>query len=271
MNEPSAGRAPSRPFDAIRASLTDPRDISLDHRSVLHLDDHRRSRTGIPEVVLARGKSPELVRDALLGLAGANGRSIASRCLPSHLDTLRNGLPPGFEVEVHDDAEAAVVVWEAHQNAAIAATGGRVGIITAGSSDLRVAAEAALMVTEMGCVAMEARDVGVAGLHRLVEPLEAMIANSVDALVVVAGMDGALPSVVGGLVNVPVIGVPTSTGYGLGGGGEAALMSMLQSCALGLLVVNIDNGIGAGAAAARIAIRAAAVRAVVVDDDIRGE
>src|SRR5688500_15715815 len=162
MKDRSPGRAPSRPFDAIRARLADARDISLDPQSNLHLDPNRRSRTGIPEVVLARGKSSEVVREALLGLAGANGRSIASRCRPSHLDALREGLPPGFQVEVHDDARAAVVVRDGHQNAAIAATGGRIGIITAGSSDVRVAAEAALMATEMGCAVIEARDVGVA-------------------------------------------------------------------------------------------------------------
>lgn len=274
MNDRSSSRQPSRPFDAIRARLAIPRDISPEdqrpHRGNLHLDPNRRSRTGIPEVVLAGEKSPAMVRDALIGLAEANGRSIASRCRAAHLDALRESLPAGYRVEVHKVAEAAVVVRDEHVNASIVATGGRVGIITAGSSDMRVAAEAALIAAEMGCITMETGDVGVAGLHRLVEPLEAMTAFGVGALVVVAGMDGALPSVVGGLVDVPVIGVPTSTGYGLGGGGEAALLAMLQSCALGLLVVNIDNGIGAGAAAARIANRTATARLVVADDDMSG-
>jgi NCAIR mutase (PurE)-related protein len=133
-------------------------------------------------------------------------------------------------------------------------------VITAGSSDAPVAAEAAFIAREMGATVYEVRDVGVAGLHRLVEPLERVVEQGVDAIVVVAGMDGALPSVVTGLVAVPVIGVPTSTGYGFGGEGTAALMTMLQSCAPGLVVVNIDNGVGAGATAALIANRAAGAR-----------
>jgi NCAIR mutase (PurE)-related protein len=113
------------------------------------------------------------------------------------------------------------------------------------------------MALEMGATVLEAWDVGVAGLHRLVAPLERFTAAGVAVIVVAAGMDGALPSVVAGLVDVPVIGLPTSIGYGLGGDGVAALSTMLQSCAPGLVVVNIDNGIGAGATAALIATRAA--------------
>ncbi len=112
----------------------------------------------------------------------------------------------------------------------------------------------------MGATVLEAWDVGVAGLHRLVSPLERFAAAEVDVIVVAAGMDGALPSVVAGLVDVPVIGLPTSVGYGLGAGGVGALTTMLQSCAPGLVVVNIDNGIGAGSTAALIANRSAAGR-----------
>jgi NCAIR mutase (PurE)-related protein len=154
-----------------------------------------------------------------------------------------------------------VLVSLDHPNHAVQLTGGRVGVITAGASDAGPAAEAALIAREMGCTVTEVRDVGVAGLHRLAKPLEQVISDGADSLVVVAGMDGALPSVVAGLVDVPVIGMPTSIGYGLGGGGEAAMLAMLQTCATGLVVVNIDNGIGAGAAAARIANRAALARA----------
>jgi NCAIR mutase (PurE)-related protein len=112
----------------------------------------------------------------------------------------------------------------------------------------------------MGCATRAVYDVGVAGLHRLFPPLRGMLEEGVDVIVVAAGMDGALPSVVTGLVNVPVIGLPTSTGYGAGGNGIAALLTMLQSCSPGLAVVNIDNGIGAGAMAALIANRAAEAR-----------
>jgi hypothetical protein len=136
-----------------------------------------------------------------------------------------------------------------------------VGVLTAGTSDVPVAEEAALLCREMGCTVYTAYDVGVAGLHRLFEPLRLMLDEAqVDVLIVVAGMDGALPSVVAGLVDVPVVGLPTSIGYGVGGGGMAALYSMLQTCAPGLSVVNIDNGIGAGAVAGLIANRAAAAR-----------
>lgn len=138
------------------------------------------------------------------------------------------------------------------------ATGGRIGIVTAGSSDIPIAAEAALIAREMGCEVHEVRDVGVAGLHRLVRPLERLGELDVHVIIVAAGMDGALPSVVAGLVPVPVIGLPTSVGYGFGGAGVGAMTTMLQSCAPGLVVVNIDNGVGAGAAAAKIANVAAA-------------
>jgi NCAIR mutase (PurE)-related protein len=140
------------------------------------------------------------------------------------------------------------------------APGGRVGVLTAGTSDIPRAEEAEVIAREMGCQVVSAYDVGVAGLHRLAEPLRQFKERRVDVVVVAAGMDGALPSVVAGLVDVPVIGLPTSIGYGLGGRGVAALLSMLQTCAPGLTVVNIDNGIGAGATAALIANRVAAAR-----------
>jgi NCAIR mutase (PurE)-related protein len=133
-------------------------------------------------------------------------------------------------------------------------------VITAGTSDVPIAEEAAVVAEEMGCGVVTAYDCGVAGLHRLAAPLRAMRRRRVDAIVVAAGMDGALPSVVSGLVDVPVIGLPTSIGYGAGGKGVAALLSMLQTCSPGLAVVNIDNGVGAGATAALIANRAAAAR-----------
>jgi NCAIR mutase (PurE)-related protein len=136
-----------------------------------------------------------------------------------------------------------------------------VGVITAGTSDIAWAEEAALLCREMGCNVHTVYDVGVAGIHRLWEPLQVLLDEvQVDVLIVAAGMDGALPSVVSGLVDVPVVGLPTSVGYGMGGGGHAALLSMLQTCAPGMAVVNIDNGIGAGAIAGLIANRAAAAR-----------
>jgi NCAIR mutase (PurE)-related protein len=133
--------------------------------------------------------------------------------------------------------------------------GGKVGILTAGTSDLAAAEEARMVVEACGLEARLDADLGVAGLHRFVGPLAATLDWGADVIVVAAGMDGVLPGLVAGLIDVPVIGLPVSTGYGRGGAGEAALTTMLQSCSTGLVVVNIDNGVGAGAAAALIAQR----------------
>ncbi len=132
---------------------------------------------------------------------------------------------------------------------------GKIGLIAAGTADLPVAEEARVVAEVCGCEVIKAYDVGIAGIHRLVEPLEEIVNANVAAIIVVAGMEGALPSVVASLVNIPVIGVPTSVGYGLGGKGVAALLSMLQNCSPGLAVVNIDNGVGAGTFAAKCAYR----------------
>jgi len=131
-------------------------------------------------------------------------------------------------------------------------TKGKIGIITAGTSDIGIAEESRLMCESMGCSCITSYDVGIAGLHRIFPVLKEFVKAGVDAIIVVAGMEGALASVVSSTVNVPIVGVPTSIGYGYGEKGIAALAAMLQSCSLGLTVVNIDNGIGAGAAAAKI-------------------
>jgi NCAIR mutase (PurE)-related protein len=163
------------------------------------------------------------------------------------------------EFHIHyDDVPRLVVIGK--DLAEPAPTGGRIGVISAGTSDVPFAREAAIIAREMGCTVTTVTDVGVAGLHRLVAPLRDLMKQDPDVLIVAAGMDGALPSVIAGLVNVPVIGLPVSTGYGLGGDGTAALYTMLQSCAPGLTVVNIDNGVGAGSTAALIANRAAKAR-----------
>jgi hypothetical protein len=132
-------------------------------------------------------------------------------------------------------------------------SGAKIGIMAAGTSDIGVAEEARLVAKAMGCEAMTAYDIGIAGMHRLFPALKEMRDRNVSVLVVVAGMEGALASVVASMVDIPVVGVPTSIGYGFGANGIAALASMLQSCTLGLAVVNIDNGVGAGAYAASIA------------------
>lgn len=220
----------------------------------LRLDPSRASRTGIPEVVLAGHKTAEQVATSLVRLADAQGRALASRVRPDQEAQLSTLIPAGYELIVDVVARTAIVVAPGHGPAE--ASGARVGILAAGASDIPVASEAATMAREMGADLQLVTDVGVAGLHRLIGPLRDLMAWDPHAIIVAAGMDGALPSVVAGLVPVPVIGLPVSVGYGYGGDGSGALMSMLQSCAPGLAVVNIDNGIGAGSMAALIANRA---------------
>lgn len=255
----------ARVFDQLRRELHDisKKEKGFEPTEPVRTDPDRKKRSGIPEVVFAEHKSPDMVVLALATLATTNGRAIASRCSPETFQKIVDELGSTFDVTQHELARAAVV---SRPRASIRSTGGRVGIITAGSSDVPIAAEAALMAREMGTDVSEIWDVGVAGLHRLVAPLEQLMLEGVDAIVVAAGMDGALPSVVAGLVDVPVIGLPTSVGYGYGGQGVGALMAMLQTCAPGLVVVNIDNGIGAGSTAALIANRVAAARASALHD-----
>ena len=218
------------------------------------LDLGRSARRGLPEVVLAAGKSPADVARLTVALAREQGQGLASRLTDEHWTALEQAAA-GLEVVRYSDAARALRPgWRPP------ALGGRVGLVTAGSSDVPVADEARMLVEACGHEARLECDVGVAGLHRLVAPLVELLAWRADVVIVCAGMDGVLPGVVAGLLDVPVIGVPVSTGYGAGGRGEAALLTMLQSCSTGLTVVNIDNGVGAGAAAVLIASRAAAGR-----------
>ncbi|MBA2277775.1 MAG: nickel pincer cofactor biosynthesis protein LarB [Chloroflexia bacterium] len=264
MSDERTSRARDRgpvAFDALRVALN---NISHEYKNQekpahqgLRLDPGREARTGIPEVVFAERKRSEDVARSLLTLAESQGRALASRVRVDQIPAIRKAVRPPYILE--NIAEARLVIV-ARDGVPPRETGGRIGVISAGASDRSVALEAAVMAREMGCAVTEVADVGVAGLHRLIAPLDALLREGVDALVVAAGMDGALPSVVAGLVAVPVIGLPVSVGYGYGGDGTAALMAMLQTCAPGLSVVNIDNGIGAGSTAALIANRVAAAR-----------
>lgn len=224
----------------------------------VQVDPHRQSRKGVPEVVYAAGKTPALCVAAVRALLerSPTGRVLVSRASEEVIELLREELG---RVEVA--ASGSTVLVCRTDAAEPVSTGGVVALLTAGASDAPAADEAAWVAYEMGCRVVRADDVGVAGLHRLEAPLQRLREAQADVIVVAAGMDGALPSVVSGLVDVPVIGLPTSVGYGLGGGGVAALLSMLQTCAPGLVVVNIDNGVGAGATAALFANRIAAARA----------
>jgi NCAIR mutase (PurE)-related protein len=220
-------------------------------------DYERERRKGVPEVVMAATKTTAQSLAIAASHLEKTGRAILSRVSPelerSLVDTYGSG---GFEWN-----PASRVAVLRRLDGAVKPTGGRVGILTAGTSDEPIADEAAVVCREMGCTVQVVQDVGVAGIHRLFGPLRRFLDEvKVDVIIVAAGMDGALPSVVSGLVDVPVIGVPTSVGYGMGGKGHAALLAMLQTCSPGLAVVNIDNGIGAGAIAGLIANRVAAAR-----------
>lgn len=221
------------------------------------LDLHRSARKGVPEVILAERKTPEQTVEIARRMLEQTGRAIISRTPPATIPALEAAFATGITWE-RGQSDRVIVLRGS--GAIPAGDMGNVGIISAGTSDLPAAQEAAAVCREMGCTVQMVTDVGVAGLHRLFEPLQALLALPVDVLIVAAGMDGALPSVVAGLVDVPVVGLPTAVGYGLGGGGEAALLSMLQTCAPGLAVVNIDNGVGAGAMAGLIAVRAEQAR-----------
>lgn len=238
---------PFDPLGPLRAALTPAADAP--EGGDLRLDLGREARTGVPEIVYAPGKTAAQLVAAARGLVVVSGRAIVSRVDAAALAALQAGLPE-YTVEISAGMRTALVFAPAY---AWQSAGGRVGILTGGTSDLPTADEARVVAWVMGCTVRVVADVGVAGLHRLFPPLAHLFAWPADVLIVAAGMDGALPSVVAGLAPMPVIGLPTPVGYGAGGAGAAALGTMLQSCAPGLVVVNIDNGVGAGVAAAKIA------------------
>jgi NCAIR mutase (PurE)-related protein len=219
-------------------------------------DPRREQRKGAPEVIFGATKETAQIISMVYGLLSGTGRAIISRLRPDSVSPLQQEFH-AYTVRYHEAAHAMVIYRPDYQPRR---TGGHIGVLSAGTSDIPVAEEAVLIAEEMGCRVTTIYDVGVAGLHRLFEPLRELLADTVDVMIVAAGMDGALPSVIAGLVPVPVIGLPTSIGYGLGGNGVAALLSMLQTCAPGLSVVNIDNGVGAGITAALIANRVAQAR-----------
>ena len=216
------------------------------------LDLGRVARKGVPEVIYAPGKTAVQVAKICTSVLEHSERVVVSGPNPEQERLLHETLP-GVPIR---SAGRALVAGPGET----APTGGRVVAISAGTSDLPVLEEAVAVAREMGVAVESFHDVGVAGIHRLVAPLEEMPAFDPDCVVVAAGMEGALPSVISAFVAVPVVGLPTSTGYGLGGDGTAAILGMLQSCSPGLSVVNVDNGVGAGVAAALVANRAARAR-----------
>jgi NCAIR mutase (PurE)-related protein len=211
------------------------------------LDLGRNVRCGMPEFVLAEGKDPGHLAEIALRLAKTAGRCVVTRVSPGQVTAVSNrARDEGVPVEHRESGRILIL----GSSPAPAQTGGIVGIVTAGTSDIRVAEEARAIAEEMGCEVRGAYDVGAAGIHRLFPALKPLLAA--HAIIVCAGREGTLPAVVAGLVDKPVIGVPVSVGYGYMGQGQAALASMLQSCSV-VAVVNIDAGFTAGAFAARIA------------------
>ncbi len=224
------------------------------------LDGNREVRKGVPEVILAEGKSPADVAEISKHMVEHSGRAIVSRCSKEHIEAVKAAFEKSDAyLDVNYRARMLIVKSKTFN---VAPSGGRIGILTAGTSDIPVAEEAKLIAQEIGCIVYSTYDVGVAGIHRLLEPLKEVVSNDVDVIIVVAGREGALASVVSGLVDVPVIAVPTSNSYGFGAKGVSTLMAMLQSCSLGLAVVNIDGGVAAGAMAALVANRAAKFRKI---------
>jgi NCAIR mutase (PurE)-related protein len=215
-----------------------------------HVDLARSLRCGFPEVIFCQGKTPEWVEGVMRRIVDAGQDCLATRVSTDLASTLQ----PKFPSAEYDSI--ARTIWLPRSNRSQPL--GRVLIITAGTSDLPVAQEARVTATALGCEVELVADVGVAGLHRLLRHTEKF--SQADAIVVVAGMEGALPSVVGGLVSCPVIAVPTSIGYGANLQGVTTLLAMLTSCASNVAVVNIDSGFNGGYVAALIAHRAGLAR-----------
>jgi NCAIR mutase (PurE)-related protein len=207
----------------------------------VHPDTGRESRTGQPEVIFGPGKTPEQVLAVARDLLDADVRPIlVSRASPEQVLAVTAALP---EAHHHEPSNLLVIRAAPHRR-------GTVAVVSAGTSDLPVADEAAATAEAFGLSVERITDVGVAGLHRILERLPTL--EQMDCVIVVAGMEGALPSVVAGLIRAPVIAVPTSVGYGASFDGIAALLGMLSSCVPGVVVVNIDNGLGAAMAAHRM-------------------
>jgi len=227
-------------------------------------DTFRCRRTGVPEAILAEGKADSDLIEIIRVHIQAVGRILVTR-LSSEQAAVLDAAFPGM---IQKGRSQSVCVVHSGNCLNPPKSGGRVAVISAGTVDIKVASEAEITAKEMGCETVEIYDVGVAGFHRLILELEKLEDFKPDAIVVAAGREGTLPTVVAGMIDVPVIGLPVSSGYGAGANGKAALLSMLQSCSV-ISVVNIDAGFVAGAYAARIANRMAALRKAQTGGDIR--
>lgn len=215
------------------------------------IDTGRKSRRGVPEVVFAEGKQLDETKKIVQSTLKRSNAVLVSRMKKAdHRRIVDFARRSGLSVDEGRRSSSVLI-----HRGRIRIMYGTIGIVCAGTSDIGIAEESRLMCRAMNCSSICRYDVGVAGMHRLFPVLKELASEDVDAIIVIAGMEGALATVVSSLVDVPVIGVPSSVGYGYGSRGVGALSSMLQSCALGMSVVNIDNGIGAGAVAAGISRR----------------
>lgn len=228
------------------------KDLPYKDMGFANIDNHRALRTGYPEVIFCQGKTPQQIRDIMVELVKKGGNIMGTRATAADYEAVKEALPQAVFYEaariiaVLDEKTAARLNGNEQSDADLPT----VAVVTAGTADIPVAEEAAVTAEILGNRVNRIYDVGVAGIHRLFDKLPQI--READVVIAVAGMEGALASVVGGLVDSPVIAVPTSIGYGANLGGISALLSMLNSCANGIAVVNIDNGFGAAYMAAVI-------------------
>ncbi len=216
----------------------------LEFDDIAKFDIKRTDRTGFPEAIFSPSKDYEDLLTIIKNyLENSDEDLIITKLSNERYEKILEDLGENpYIVEYNKRAQILIIRKKITKRQPKA----KIGIITAGTSDINIAEEARVIVEEGGCEAITSYDIGVAGIHRLFPQIAHMVNEDVKAFIVCAGMEGALPSVVAGLIDVPVIGVPTSVGYGVGEGGRVALDAMLQSCAPGIAVVNIDNGFGAG-------------------------
>ncbi len=218
------------------------KDLPFEDLGFANIDHHRKLRTGYPEAVFCQGKKPQHIAEIMKGLADKNANVIGTRATAVDYEAVKAVLP---DAEYFEDARIIALLRDTLPH-----TKGTIAVVTAGTADIPVAEEAAVTAEALGNRVDRIYDVGVAGIHRLFAKLDRI--REAKVVIVVAGMEGALASVVGGLVESPVIAVPTSIGYGANLGGISALLSMLNSCANGVGIVNIDNGFGAAYLASNI-------------------
>jgi NCAIR mutase (PurE)-related protein len=223
--------------------------IEYVEKNLAKIDPLRELRSGIPEVIFAQGKEFKDLLKIILATVSKKKFAVISKVSTEYKERLCKDLEKN-NLKISKGINTILVSTKFRK---FHKSNGKVGILCAGTSDIKIAEEAKIMAEVMGCETVIEYDVGISGIHRTLKAIAKMIDAKVHILIVVAGMEGALGSFVSSLTDIPVVGVPTSIGYGFGSNGIAALASMLQSCTMGMTVVNIDNGIGAGAFAAMVA------------------